>query len=956
MATSASLRGPSILAAIFLIIAIGFSGFYFIAERISPDLALKRFESAMERGSTNDALGHGERALALYEANETDPTLIFDLRSRLARAHISVGNYEQAAILLTSLLTSQSWQTLAPMERLPLEKDLAITHILAGDFSRGMPILSSFLELAGNAAMVPSSTAEDNLQTRYASAVYDAGDVFARAFRPALGSFSLKTSLAGDSAEQLAIAAQMVDLGAYYSLQKENLPAASGLLSAAYIIRQAHLPEHARDLTQIALILGPIYLQSKRYEDAETLYLSAFHAQEKLLGNSSIDTSLYLKYLTSVYRIQGRTTEANALAQHMHTKFQENYGGLRHSLYPEIPQNLVRPVSQTHTIPANYQPSDLVGASSFLIPVKALKGDGVANDITLSLAGENIGVERNANMPVRLAQLMTLCSQATRDEVLSLARGFRAQSTDTQITTASGLTEHQLGLAIDLNVNGRLMRQSDASWLCFRENAWKSGFILSWPQGNLAASERNSFEPWHWRYVGIETARLYREYGPLFQPQAFLADIECYREFARSTANQPFLASIQAATQCVSHTATQNRLPAPQNLIAPPLKPGSVNPTQTDSKALRQALQYGPALVKKGRLEEAGTLFIAALKSSDKMKGSSSPDKALLIGMLSERYHQGDMKTHSSALSMHMTEILRNAYDINFAVSDIQSEGINPTKALNKLADITRPVSQHFILHADYHPADLVAANTHGIPVSKDPSLDEMKLRLASENNQGSDLGFSDIATLPKALSSLIDSCSAQIDDEAISLRSGYRAYQTQVTLYQRLRHRGTVTPPGMSEHQTGLAADIDVNGKFMREDDKAFSCFIENAHHYGFILSYPKGNQYLPGVDTFEPWHWRYVGIETAQLYKKHGPEGKPQEFLAALHCYRDQAKAREQYFPSIETDYCLYENISGGSNLPSSEPFSQEAKKPDRLLTSNETPKPAQNLNKVLRSGQDN
>ncbi|MEQ8935331.1 MAG: hypothetical protein RIE56_06030, partial [Amphiplicatus sp.] len=72
------------------------------------------------------------------------------------------------------------------------------------------------------------------------------------------------------------------------------------------------------------------------------------------------------------------------------------------------------------------------------------------------------------------------------------------------------------------------------------------------------------------------------------------------------------------------------------------------------------------------------------------------------------------------------------------------------------------------------------------------------------------------------------------------------------------------------------------------------------------FILSYPPGNDYLPGADSYEPWHWRYVGIPTAQLYREAGPDNKPQEFLAALPCYRERA-ASGSFAPAGEGDVCL-------------------------------------------------
>ena len=44
-----------------------------------------------------------------------------------------------------------------------------------------------------------------------------------------------------------------------------------------------------------------------------------------------------------------------------------------------------------------------------------------------------------------------------------------------------------------------------------------------------------------------------------------------------------------------------------------------------------------------------------------------------------------------------------------------------------------------------------------------------------------------------------------------------------------------------------------------------------ENAHKYGFILRYPKGKELITGY-SYEPWHYRYVGVEIANEIKKLG------------------------------------------------------------------------------------
>jgi len=71
---------------------------------------------------------------------------------------------------------------------------------------------------------------------------------------------------------------------------------------------------------------------------------------------------------------------------------------------------------------------------------------------------------------------------------------------------------------------------------------------------------------------------------------------------------------------------------------------------------------------------------------------------------------------------------------------------------------------------------------------------------------------------------------------------------------------------PGHSEHQTGLAVDIaDLSLDYDNfEYTKEFIWVKENAHKYGFIMRYPKAKFHITGF-KYEPWHYRYVGIEIA-------------------------------------------------------------------------------------------
>lgn len=78
------------------------------------------------------------------------------------------------------------------------------------------------------------------------------------------------------------------------------------------------------------------------------------------------------------------------------------------------------------------------------------------------------------------------------------------------------------------------------------------------------------------------------------------------------------------------------------------------------------------------------------------------------------------------------------------------------------------------------------------------------------------------------------------------------------------------VTVPGASEHQIGLALDIISNDYTVLnegfEKTSAGKWLKKHCKEYGFILRYPRGKEYITGID-YEPWHFRYVGKEAATI-----------------------------------------------------------------------------------------
>lgn len=115
---------------------------------------------------------------------------------------------------------------------------------------------------------------------------------------------------------------------------------------------------------------------------------------------------------------------------------------------------------------------------------------------------------------------------------------------------------------------------------------------------------------------------------------------------------------------------------------------------------------------------------------------------------------------------------------------------------------------------------------------------------------------------------------------------SGYRSVQRQTNNFERKintymdmgydkveatqKAATVILPPGTSEHNAGLAMDIcSLEQNF--EETEEFEWLCENAADYGFILRYPEDKQDITKI-IYEPWHWRYVGVEAAKEMEASG------------------------------------------------------------------------------------
>lgn len=131
----------------------------------------------------------------------------------------------------------------------------------------------------------------------------------------------------------------------------------------------------------------------------------------------------------------------------------------------------------------------------------------------------------------------------------------------------------------------------------------------------------------------------------------------------------------------------------------------------------------------------------------------------------------------------------------------------------------------------------------------------------------------------------------AKEDGVTLEICSPYRDYDRQVMLFERkvksYLRKGkseeeaynlasqTVAIPGTSEHQAGLSFDFFSDDYKMLEagfaDHEAGKWLKANSSEYGFILRYPDDKEDITGIE-FEPWHYRYVGVEAAREIMSQG------------------------------------------------------------------------------------
>lgn len=206
------------------------------------------------------------------------------------------------------------------------------------------------------------------------------------------------------------------------------------------------------------------------------------------------------------------------------------------------------------------------------------------------------------------------------------------------------------------------------------------------------------------------------------------------------------------------------------------------------------------------------------------------------------------------------------------------------------------------VLEGPEEEAELTKDDWRLVLINKQHSIpDDYTFTFGTIHTQKGDEKF-DERIIPDLLKMLK---AAKEDGINLEIRSPYRDMNRQVYLFNRkikeYMQQGmsymdayavssrTVTVPGASEHQIGLALDItcDTHIGLTKSfgETEAGKWLAEHGCEYGFIVRYPEGKEYVTGIE-YEPWHLRYVGVEAATIITREGIT--LEEFVASLDDWR--------------------------------------------------------------------
>ncbi len=195
---------------------------------------------------------------------------------------------------------------------------------------------------------------------------------------------------------------------------------------------------------------------------------------------------------------------------------------------------------------------------------------------------------------------------------------------------------------------------------------------------------------------------------------------------------------------------------------------------------------------------------------------------------------------------------------------------------------------------------NLILVNrTHPIPEDY-----EVELKPIGSGHQIDARAYDDFRAMIQAAKSegiyiYVTSSYRDLDKQTDLYNKKVESYVMQGYSYENAKKQAgqVVAVPGTSEHHLGLALDF-VSSEYRKLDEKqentkGFQWLEEHSWEYGFILRYPNGETDITGI-IYEPWHFRYVGLEAAKEITESGLT--LEEYLGAEPVSEGLARMEEQ------------------------------------------------------------
>lgn len=186
-----------------------------------------------------------------------------------------------------------------------------------------------------------------------------------------------------------------------------------------------------------------------------------------------------------------------------------------------------------------------------------------------------------------------------------------------------------------------------------------------------------------------------------------------------------------------------------------------------------------------------------------------------------------------------------------------------------KKKSTTKTTATEKVTELTYIQGVLIVNKTYALPENYNPGINETALNAYYElKNDAKSEGLS------------------------YTIISDFRPYSSQKRIYNNYVARDGKKEadrysarPGHSEHQTGLAFDLNSLSQSF-ENTAEGKWLAENCYKYGFIIRYPKGKESVTGY-MYEPWHIRYLGKDLAKEVYESGLT--LEEFLGITSRYSD-------------------------------------------------------------------